>query len=182
MQGGFNLASIRGITAARGWIVGAAKLNDIACRIFDHFFALDEVGIAEPDFAARRETIELARRNLHEVFVLDVKHPREGNFARAHALIFGVVDHFHLFNLIFGIVDDHNLERAKDSESTGSAEVQILPDRVLQQRHIDLTIGFRYANQLAEIADRFGSVTAPAQPRNGRHTRIIPTCDVTALD
>ena len=83
MQRRLHLAAVGRIAAARGRIVGAAQLDDLAGGILDDLRAGDEVGAAQPHLAPGREPEELLRRVLHEVVALDVEHARERHRPRA---------------------------------------------------------------------------------------------------
>src|SRR6266542_4708590 len=72
-----------GIPAAARRVVRAAHLGDRAVGGLAEAGALDDVGIAQADLRARRETEVLRRRRLAEVVVLDVQHAGERHRATA---------------------------------------------------------------------------------------------------
>ncbi len=178
----FHLSPIRRRAAARRRIVGAAQLDDVPRLVLDHTFALQEVRVAEPHFAAGSETEELLGRVFTEVILLDVEHPRERNFSRSHRRIFRVVDGVELLDLVLGIILDDDPQRVQHGHYPGGALVEILANRILEHHQIGEAVVLRDADRLAEIADRFRCVPPTAKAADGRHARIIPAADTIFLD
>src|SRR5258708_40375420 len=120
----------------------------------------------------------LLGRNLAEIVLLDVEHARERNAAGAHGGVFGVVHGLHVLDLAFGIIVDHDAQRAQHGHYAGGALVEIFTDEVFEQRQFGATVRFRNADAAAEIANCFGRVTAAAHSGDGGHTRIVPAGNV----
>ena len=109
-----NLAAVGRVAAAGGRIVGAAQLHHLAggSSLID-IDAGDEIGVAQPDLPARSQAEVLLRRILAEVGTRSMYSTRENGTFRVPAQfgILGVVDRVQLFDLVFGVVLDHDLER-----------------------------------------------------------------------
>ena len=86
-----------------------------------------------------------------------------------------------LFDLPFGIVGQHDLQRAQHRHHARRAAIQILADAVLQLRHVDDVLLLRDADPRAEVADRLRRVAAAPQPADRRHPRIVPARHVPLL-
>ena len=65
-------------------------------------------------------------------------------------------------------------KRADDAHDARAALVQVFADAVFQELHVHGAFGLGDADELAEIADGFRRVTAPAQPGERGHARIVP--------
>ena len=93
MEGGLGAPAVGRVAAAGRGVVGAAELDDLARgRILDDLGAGDEVGVAEPDLAARGEAEELLGRVLQKIVALDVELARERDLARSRRRVLGIVD------------------------------------------------------------------------------------------
>ncbi len=181
VQRGFHAAAVRRVTAARGRVVRAPQLHDVARIVLDHISAHDEVGTSQPYLLPRREPEELLRRIFAEVVLLYVEHASERHLSRAGTGILGVVDDVDLFNLAVGIVREHDLQRMQHRHHARRAPVQILADAVLELCDVDDVFLFRDANARAEVAERLGRVAATAQPGNRRHAWVVPARHVSLL-
>ena len=60
VNGSFDLAMGLGSAAFGLGIVGAAQLDDLPVFVFDDFFALDDVAVAQPHFASGSQAVEAA--------------------------------------------------------------------------------------------------------------------------
>ena len=63
----------------------------------------------------------------------------------------------------------------------GRGPVQLLPDGVLELRHLHDGVRLRDADPVAEVADRGGRTTASAQRGERRHARVVPAGDVASF-
>src|ERR1043165_2707879 len=124
MQGGYpmnrrlHFPSIWRIAAARGWVIRAMYFYYITYIILDHMCAFHEICIAQANFVAGIETIVFWRRRLTEIVLLDVKDFREWNLTRARSGIFRVIDRFHLFDEVIGVIVNDQLKRLRDRHTT----------------------------------------------------------------
>src|SRR5579872_3163071 len=182
MDGRLHLAAVRRITAAGCRIVGAMELDDLAVGVLYNAGTRDEVGVAQSNFAAGREPEILLRRIFAEIVLFDVEHARERNLACPHGRVFGIVDGFHYFNLVFGVVVDDYFQRTKNGHDAFGSFIEILTDEVLEEPELGCSIRFRNAYPAAEIADRLRGVAAEAHSGDGGHTRIVPAGDVAFLN
>jgi hypothetical protein len=105
---------------------------------------------------------------------------REGRPFRVPAGGSSIVDR-RLFDLSFGIIGDHQLQRSKDRHDARRTLVQVVANAVFELRDIDHVFFFRDTNPRAEVANRFRRVATPPQTGDGRHARIVPSRDVTLL-
>lgn len=106
MEGGFYLSAVGCVAATGCGVVGAVQFGDIAIGVFGYAGAGDEIGVAEADFSAGGQAVELFRGALHKVIVLDVEFSGEGDFARTGGGVFGVVDGIEVFDFILGVIID----------------------------------------------------------------------------
>ena len=181
VHGGFHLAAIRGIAAARRRIVGATEFDNLTVRILHHLGTGDEVGAAQTHLAARGQAEELLRRIFAEVVALDVQLARERYLARACRRIFRVIDDVDLLHLPLGIVGERHLDRVEHRHHARRALVQVLADAVLELCDIDHVLLLRHTNARAEVADRLRRVAATAQAADRRHPRVVPPRDMALL-
>ena len=87
MDGGFHLAPVGRVAAARCRIVGAMNFDHFAgLRILHHAGAGDEVAVAQPHFAAGRQPEILLGRIFAEIVLLDVEHARKGHLRASRRL------------------------------------------------------------------------------------------------
>ncbi len=177
-----HLAAVRCVATPGRGIVGAAKQHGLSRLVLLHAGAGDEIGIAQPHFAAGGETVESSRRVLHEVLPFDPDFAGERDFAAAGVRIVGVVPGREHLGLAFGPVLDHDLERAQHGEPAFGGVVERVADAVVEQRGIDEVVGARHADAPREVADRLRRHAAPAQPRQRRHPGIVPARDMPLLD
>ena len=70
-------------TASGSWVVAAFQLNDIAICIFNHFIALDDVGMYQTNFLARFQTEEFIFCFFFEVFPFNIDIAAERNLIAA---------------------------------------------------------------------------------------------------
>ena len=182
MQRPLHFAPVGGVAAARLGVVGAAQLNHAAGAVFDHFLAADKVAVAQAHFLARGEAEIFGRRDLAKILFLDVQRAREGHLARASGGIFGVVDRIQLLHLPLRVVGQHHLERVEHAHDAQGSLVEVLAHAVLEERDIDDVRAFAHAGPVDKIADRLGGVTAPAQPAEGGHARVVPAAHGFFLD
>src|SRR4029077_18985911 len=166
--------AVRSIAPARGGIVSAPELNDVAALVLHAFRTRDEVRATQADFLPRRQAEELLRRVLHEILALDVQLARERHLARAGGGGFRVVDDVDVLDLTFRIFGQHDFQRAQHRHDARRAPIQVLADAVLELRDVDDVFLFGNADAITEVADRFRRVAATPQPADRRHPRIVP--------
>src|SRR6516225_1965322 len=111
MDGRFYLASVGCVAATRSRIVGAVDFDEFGFVVLHNASAGDEVAIAQSNLASGRKAIVLLRRIFADIILLDKEFARERDFALSGALILGIVHRVHLFDLAFGVVVDHYLQR-----------------------------------------------------------------------
>ncbi len=180
MQSGLHLAPIRRVAAARLRIIGAAKLDHLAGGSFHHLAAGDEIRVAQPNLASGGQPIEFLRRVLHEVVTLDIEFAAEAQAARARGRVVGMVDGVDLLELAFGIILDDDLQRTQNRHAPQGRFVENLAHGKVEHGHIDHAVGLGYPDPLDEVAHRLRRDTAPAQPCERGHARVVPARDVPA--
>src|ERR1700758_1844514 len=110
MQGRLHFTSVRRrIAAARRRIVCAAQLNEFTCGVLHCLATSYEIGIAKPNFSARRKSIELFGWILHKVVPLDIELSTKTDPPYASVQILGVIEGVQLFGGLLGVVLDDNL-------------------------------------------------------------------------
>ena len=67
MNCALDLARRGGAAGLAVEVGGAAQFHDLAAGVFDHFVALDDVGVFQPDFAARFQPEIFRRRHFGEI-------------------------------------------------------------------------------------------------------------------
>ncbi len=133
MDGGFYFTAVGRIVSASGCgIVGAVDFDHFALFVLHDALAGDEIAVAQADFASGRQAKIFRRRNFAKIVLLDVEGARERHLARARAGILGIVDRFHFFGLVLGIIVDHDLQRAQDGHGARGAFVEIFANEVLE--------------------------------------------------
>ena len=163
--------------------MGGAQLDDLAgLRVLDHLLAADHAGVAQAHLAPGGEAVVVARRVLHEVVAIDVDDAPHGHDPRA---LLGDVDRprgrVDLVDLALGPGLDDHAQRPEHGQHPRRAQVEILPQHVLEQGELDGAVVLGDADALAEIADGVGGVAAAAQPREGGEARVVPAGDVLSL-
>ena len=183
VEGRLDLAAVRSVAAPRGRVVAAAELDDLARgRVLDDLLALDKVGVAEADLPARGQPEELLGRVLHEILALDVQVAREGDLAASGGRILGVVDGVELLDPALGVVDKDDPERTQDGHHPGGGPVELLAQGVFDEDGVHDAVILGDADHVAEGPDRRRREAPPPESRDGRHARVVPAGDQTALD
>jgi len=183
VQGGLDLAAVRGIAAFGGRIVGAAQFHNLAAgRISNHLLAGDEIGVAQAHLAARRQAEEFLGRVLQKIILLDVDLPGKGHGTGAHIRIFGIVHRLKDFRFAPGIIFDHHLQGPQHPHDPRCPAVEVFADAVLQQGDVHRGIGLGHTDALAKIADRLRGVAPAPQPGDSGHARIVPALYVAFVD
>ena len=180
---GLDLASVGRIRTAAGLgIVGATDLDDFSGRILHHLLAADEVARAQAHLGAGGKAEVFRRRHLHEVLAIDVELAREGDEARACLGVLGMVHRLHLLDKVRGVVRQDDLDGIEHSHVTRGGAVQHVAHGRFKEREVVGAFEFRDPDGLAEIADRFGRVTAASDARDRRHAGIIPSAHMAIID
>ena len=162
MDDAFDLAAIRRLAVTRLRIVGADQLDHASFGVLLHLFAGDAVRVAQTHFLARCQAEVLLRRFFAEVIAFDVHGARESNFARACAGIFGIVDRVQPLDMACGDVLDRDLDRIQHRHRARGALVQVVADRILQHDALDGAGCACHTDVVAECAQGFRRVAAPA--------------------
>ena len=178
----FDLAAVGGVAANCCRIVGAANLNDIAVFVFVDAGAGDQIGIAQANFAARREAEEFLGRVFHKVGAVDPQFAAKRQFAAALFGMGRIERRIEPFDFAFGVVFDEDFDGLGDAHHARGDFVEVFADAVFEQSDVDHRIAFVYANDFAEIADRFGRKATAAHTRNRRHTGIVPAAYIAVFD
>ena len=76
------------------------------------------------------------------------------------------------------VVFDNQFHRIDNRHRARSIFVQIFADAGFQRSDLNRVVLFGHANAFAELTDRGSGVTATAQARDRRHTRIVPAFNV----
>src|SRR6266704_6074521 len=97
MNRAFHLSTSRRAAGFAVKIGGATEFDDLSGGVLYDFVALDDVGVLQPNFAAWSKAEEFRRRCLHKIIALDVKLAVEGNFARAGAGVFRIINGLQCF-------------------------------------------------------------------------------------
>ena len=153
---------------------------DLALGVLNDLAASQEIRIAQANLSARRKPEEFLRRVLHEIFLLDIELASELDLSRTGRRIVGVIDRLQFFNLPFRIILDHDLERTKHRHPPQRGLVERFADGKIEHPDVNNAIGLCDADALDEIANGLGRNAAPAQARQGRHARVVPSADVSA--
>ena len=177
-----DLAAVRRIAAPGRRIEGAPQFRHIARRVGDHLLAFDEVAVAQPHFAARREAEVSLGRIHHEVGAFDVKFTGERQFPAPGGGIFRVVDRVERFHSFCREIGDGHLQRIEHGEKTRRGSVELFADAVLEQRHIGDAVELGHADGAAEAADRRGRNSTAAHSGQRGHARVVPPVDIVLLD
>jgi len=174
MDGAFYFAAGLGLARAGFGIEGAAEFNDLAGGVFDDFVALNDADVAKADFAAGGEAEVFFGRIFHEVVALDVEGAGEGNFAGASGRVFGVVDGFDLFDVVFVHVGQDDFDGAQDGHDAWGDFVEVFAEAEFEEADVGEAVEFGDADAFAEGADGFGGVAAAAVSGNGGHAGVVP--------
>ena len=128
VDGAFHLASVGGVAATGGGVVGAVDAGNVALGVLLNACAGYEVGIAQTHLGARREAEILLGRILHKVVTLYVEFAAEGHLTLAVGLVLGVVDGGEQLFLAGGIVVDDQLDGIQHSHTALSHLVKVLAE------------------------------------------------------
>ena len=169
-------------TASRSWVVSAVKLFDLAgLRIFDDFFALDDVAVTQPHFATWFQAEELLRCIFLKIILLDVEFARERNLSRAGRRVFGVVHGLHHLDLVFRVVGQYNLYWIENCHDARGDCVQVFANAVFQNRYVNRAVETGNSDSIAEQPQAFGCEATAPQAADGWHARIVPAFDMFFL-
>ena len=120
-----HLAAVGGLSACGLGVIRAAQLDDVAVPVLHDVLTGDEVAVAEPDLASRREAVVLGRGLHHEVVLLDVERAREGDLTRARALVLRVVHCLPHLDSTLGPVGENDLERSEYGRTPQGGSVEL---------------------------------------------------------
>src|SRR5262249_18952921 len=98
--------------AARRRIITNAHLSHVARRIALDAGALDDVGVAQADEGAGRESEVLGGRRGPEVVLLYIKEAAELERSGTGRRVLGVVDGLQFLDTTLRVVLDHELQRS----------------------------------------------------------------------
>ena len=177
-----HLASVGRVAALGRPIVGAAQLDNLAGIVLHRLAAGDEIGVAQPHLAARRQAIEVLRRVLHKIVALDVELPAERDLPRASRRIVRMVDRVKPLGAVLGVILDHQLQRTQHRHPPRCGSVELVAYRMLEHPDIDHAVGAGDADALRESADRLGRNAAAPEAREGRHARVVPARHTALVD
>ena len=176
VDGTLDLAAI-GRVAVAGLEVGSAvDDSDAAVGVLLDALALDDIAAHQTDFAADGQALELRRRHLGEVLVLDPQLLREGDLAGSGVVGFtvGVVGDVEILGLVGGVVVHHQLDGVQHGDAALRGQVQLAADAGFQLAHINEVVGLGDAGLAHEGEDRRSGVAAAAQAAQGGHAGVIP--------
>ena len=150
--------------------------GDAAVGILVHAGALDDVSTHQADFAAHGQALELGRRHLGKVLVLDPQLAGKGHLAGGGVvgLAVGVVGNVKVLGLVLGVVVHDQLYRVQHGDAALGGQVQLTADAGFQLAHIDQVVRLGDAGFPHEGEDGGGGVAAAAQTAQGGHTGIVP--------
>ena len=170
----FHLAAL-GLSVERGGVVAATELHYLAVPVLDGLLAAHHISPPQAHLGARRQPEKTLGRIFHEVLPLDVELPRKGDSARAGSLrIVRKVGSLQLLDLVFRPVLDHHPQGIVNAHHAGRGGFELLADAAFELPDIHKAVGPSDADARAEIADRLRRYPAAAEPRQGRHARIVP--------
>src|SRR5262249_19951571 len=149
VNGALDLAPVWSPSAPGGRVIRTAQFHHLAGTLVLHYSRAGEiVGVAQAHLAARGQTEKLPGRVLTKIIAYDIQHARERHLARAHTLVFGIIDRLQFLHLAFRIVLDDHAQGAQDSHHTLGPLVEIFAQAVFEQGDVDHAVPFRYANAL----------------------------------
>src|SRR5512133_1180831 len=118
-------------------IIGAIDLFDYSsCFILFKTFTFYDVCPLETHFHSRGETEKLVRRNLHKIILFDIYFSAERHQSLTHIFVLGIIDELNILNLAFRIVLYNDFQRTQNTKTPGGSYLQILADRMRQERVI----------------------------------------------
>ena len=176
MDGTLDLAAIGRIAVAGLEVGSAVDDSDAAVGVLLDALALDEIAAHQTDFAADGQALELRRRHLGEVLVLDPQLPGEGDLAGGGVVGFpvGVVGDVEILGLVGGVVVHHQLDGVQHGDAALCGQVQLAADAGFQLAHINEVVGLGDAGLPHEGEDGRSGVAAAAQAAQGGHPGVIP--------
>ena len=176
MDGALHLAAVGGVAVAGLKVGSAVDGGDAAVGILVHAGALDDVSTHQADFAAHGQALELGRRHLGKVLVLDPQLAGKGHLAGGGVvgLAVGVVGNVKVLGLVLGVVVHDQLYRVQHGDAALGGQVQLTADAGFQLAHIDQVVRLGDAGFPHEGEDGGGGVAAAAQTAQGGHAGIVP--------
>ena len=179
VNGPFDLALGSRSRAALGlWVVSTKQLDNIASRILDDLFTLDDVGVAQTDFSTWLEPKELRGWSFHKVLSFNKEGFGKRDFSIARRRVFRVVDRLEFFDLAFWIVRQCDFDWVEDCHVSGSCFIEMLADGIFQNQNVDHTVETSHSDRLTKIAERLRSVSSTSISADGRHAWIVPSIDM----
>ena len=184
VDGTLDLAAVDGVAVAGLEVGGAVDGCDAAVGVLLDALALDDISTHQTDFAADGQTLELGRRHLGKVLVLDPQLTGKGDFTGGGivCLTVGVVGNVEILGLVLRVVVDDEFDRVEDGDTPLCGQVQLAADAGFQLAHVDEVVRLGDAGLTDEGEDGGRGVTTAAQTAQGRHTGIIPAVDDAHLD
>ena len=91
-----------------------------------------------------------------------------------------MVEGFELLVATFGVIFDHDLQRAQHRHAPRRGSVEHLADGKLEHGEIDDAVGLGDADPFDKVPNSLRGHAAAAQASKRRHPRIIPAEDMAA--
>ena len=150
--------------------------GNAAVGILLHAGALDDVSAHQTHLTANGQALELRRRHLGKVLILDPQLFGKGHLAGGGIVGFavGVVGYIKVLGLVLRVVVYDQLYGVQHGNAALSGQVQLAADAGFQLAHVDQVVGFRNAGLAHKGEDGGGGVAAAAQTAQGGHTGVVP--------
>ena len=176
MDGALDLAAVGGIAVAGLEVGGAVDGGNAAVGILLHAGALDDVSAHQTHLTANGQALELGRRHLGKVLILDPQLFGKGHLAGGGIVGFavGVVGYIKVLGLVLRVVVYDQLYGVQHCNAALSGQVQLAADAGFQLAHVDQVVGLGDAGLPHEGEDGGGGVATAAQAAQGGHTGVVP--------
>ena len=177
-----GLDAVGRVVAEGVGVIGAMHFHDLAGIVLDHIGGFDHIGIAQTYALAQHQALVFLVGLFAEILFLDQDFMRERQAALAQIVAVRMAGGGELFDAVFRIVGDHDLERIEHAHRPRRVVVQVVTNGVFEHRGIDHAVGTGHADRFAEVADRRRRIAAPTNTGQRGHARVVPAVDNVLVD
>jgi len=152
----------------------SVHFHDIARLVLNHAVSLNNIGIAQANTLAQHQALVLFIGLFSKVIGINVKLPGEWKLSFAKVFTRGMTRGAQRFNLLFGVIRQHQLERMQNTHAARRVLIQVIANSVFEHGHVDNAIGARRSHHVAESPDGGGRKAPTTHTGYGGHPRIVP--------
>ena len=150
--------------------------GDVALGVLVHAGAAHQIRAHQAHLAAEGQPLELRRRHLKEVALVDPHLAGEGHLAGGGVarVPVGVVGQGEHLALVGGVVVNDELHRLQHGHAALGVQLQLGAEHRLQLAHVHQIFRLGDARTPHKLKDAGGGVAAAAQTGQGGHPGVVP--------